>query len=55
VNLRAGTGVAQKTKLSLLDIKVGTSQSTRSQPVITNELEHNISRVQVRNGTEMAY
>ena len=54
VDLRAGLGVAQKRKLSLLEIKVRTSQSTRSQPVMI-ELEHSISRVQVRSDTEMAY
>jgi len=39
----------------LLEIKVRTSQSTRSQPMIMNELERSISRIQVRSDTEMAY
>lgn len=39
----------------LLEIKVRTSQSTRSQPMIMTELECSISRAQVRSDTEMAY
>ena len=39
----------------LFEIKVRTSQSTRSQPMIMTELERRISRVQVRSDAEMAY